>query len=178
MTSKRRVIGVCTAVIVLLGACKKDDEDPPVQPSTPEASDTTDLSIRFSTYAPGSFHANDTVRNAFVIENHGPGTVRAGDKLRTACRIGGTLFALDLIGQGPTELDVTSDLPPGGTYAYDPGYLLGGSLLDFFATDTVEIRLIVYGAGQAAADESFPADPQPGNNTASLFITEGGFHLP
>lgn len=173
-----RIVGLGAVTVVLLSACKKDEKDPPATPPAPVVSDSTDLSIRFSSYAPGSFHANDTVRNAFVIENHGPGTVRAGDKLRTACRIAGTLFALDLIGQGPTDLDVSADIPPGGTFAYDPGYLLGGSLLAFFATDTVEIKLMVYGTGQAAADEDFPGDLQPANNAASLFITSGGFHLP
>lgn len=178
MNPASRVTLLCAALAVALAACKKDNEEPPITPTAPVVSDTTDLAIRFTTYASGSFHGSDTVRNAFVIENHGPGTIRAGDKLRTACRIGGTLFALDLIGQGPTELDVTADLPPGGSFVHNPGYLLGGSLLDFFGTDTVEVRLIVYGAGQSPADESFASDPQPANNTASLFITTGGFHLP
>lgn len=165
--------------VVVLAGCKKDDDEqqPTPIPTITSNTDTTDLSIRFTTYVPGSIYANDTIRNVFEIMNHGPAVLHAGDRLRTACRIGGITFALDLIGEGPTDLVLPNDLPVGGTYTHNPGYLLGGSLLDYFATDTVQLCVLVYGFNQAAADPGFPADPVPGNNTACLRYTAAGIEL-
>ncbi len=170
----------CTLILLaMLAGCKKDDDEQQPTPTPPLTSntDSTDLSIRFTTYVPGTLYPNDTIRNVFEITNHGPTVLRAGDRLRTACRIGGITFALDLIGEGPTDLVLPNDLPVGGTYTHNPGYLLGGSLLDYFVTDTVQLCVLVYGFNQAAADPGFPADPVPGNNTACLRYTAAGIEL-
>jgi hypothetical protein len=163
---------------LVLSSCTKEDEQTEPSPLPPTSnSDSTDLLIRFTTYQPGITYQNDTIRNVFEIVNNGPTALRAGDRLRTACRIGGVTFALDLIGPGPTDLVLASDLPVGASYMHNPGYLLGPSLLDYFGTDTVELCVMVYGFNNAMVDPAFPSDPAPANNSACVRYSAAGIVL-
>lgn len=161
---------------LLLGSCKKDPKTDPEQ-QTPESYENIDLGIRFTRYEVGSVYATDTIQNEFRITNYSNVTIKKGNELKLACSLGGVQFALDLMGEGPSKVELENDLAPGASFVHNPGYLLGQSLLDYFQTDTVKICVMIYGVNNAVIVPTFDSDPNPVNNTDCLKFFSGGIKL-
>jgi hypothetical protein len=87
-----------------------------------------------------------------------------------ACKFDTTVFALDLIGRGPTSITVPYDLNKNDSFNHNSGYLLGNSILAYFAVDSIDITLMVYGIEGSSISEFFPKDKNPINNKATLRI--------
>lgn len=157
---------LAVSLTTIFNACKKEspEENNTGNPTEPES---FDLGIRFIQYESGKLYETDTIRNEFEITNYGSVKLKKGDKIQTACRIGGVLFALDLIGEGPTSIELTKDLDINESFTFNPGYLLGGSMLAYFETDTLDICVMVYGVNNSF-DTGFTKDTHPENNTDCL----------
>jgi hypothetical protein len=162
---------------VVLFSCKKENKIEDPDTNQPVSYDSLDLGISFNRYVNDSTYATDTIQTEFKITNYSAVTISSGSVIKTACKLGGVTFALDLIGQGPTDLVLPNDLPQGGVFVYNPGYLLGQSLLDYFATDTVEIAVMVYGVNDVIISPTFEGDPFPENNLDALNFFAGGLRL-
>ena len=160
---------------IVLGACKKDPKTNPVPPLA--SFENIDLGIQFTRYSTDSLYVTDTIQNEFRITNFSNVTIPAGNELNIACSLGGLQFALDLIGEGPSKIALGQDLAPGQSFVYNPGYLLGQSLMDYFQTDTVQVAIMVYGVNNVVNLSTFNGDPNPGNNTCSLNFFASGLKL-
>lgn len=141
--------------------------------ATQRAFGQNDWGINYVQYPAGQVYSDPHIRFEFRITNHGPATFPAGTVINTAARIVGTVFSLDLLGPGPTPITLSQDLGVGESFNYDPGYLDGAQTLAFFAVDTGEFCLIVYGTSQDPVDLNFPNDPHPANNMECLVWTDG-----
>lgn len=168
-------IALIAVFIALIVSCKKDNPDES-ETEAPTELDSFDLGIRFSHYESGKIYENDTIRNEFIITNYGSVKLRKGDKIQTACRIDGVLFALDLIGEGPTAIELKEDLGINESLTFNPGYLLGSSMLAYFATDTLDICIMIYGVN-GTFDTGFSKDTRPENNTACLQFSTNAIQL-
>lgn len=171
----RKTVVLFTLLAAVATSCTKEDVVTDPLPGIPY--DSLDIGIRFTHYVPGIVYVTDTIQNEFELQNHSLYTLKKGDVFKTACRIQGILFALDLIGEGPTDIKLPHDLAPGETYVYNPGYLLGQSLLDYFGSDTISICVMVYGVNDTIISQSFDGDPLPQNNMACLRFYSGGLQL-
>jgi hypothetical protein len=163
----KAIVGVAIIITSLFVGCKKDDGTKDNTPSL-HTYDTLDLSIRFANYQSGINYATDSVQTAFELTNNSKYTLKKGDIFRTASSIGGVTFALDLIGAGPTKIELPNDIAPGEKFVYNPGYLLRQSLLDYFKTDTVDLCIMAYGINDSIVLPNFYRDPTPGNNTTCV----------
>jgi Secretion system C-terminal sorting domain len=132
-----------------------------------------DWGIQYVHYPAGQIYNDPHIQFAFRITNYGPNSYPAGTVINTASRIVGTLFSLDLLGPGPSPITLAQDLGVGASFDYDPGYLDGAQTLAFFAVDTGEFCLIVYGTAADPVDLAFPNDPYPSNNMECLEWTNG-----
>lgn len=134
----------------------------------PDAHD--DLEVAYQNYQNGEITAGDTLRYAFDITNHGRTSFKAGDTIYASIRLNGQYFALDLLGT-ETAIVLTQDLGLGGSYSYDPGYLIGSQTLLFFpGAATLESCLTLWGRGAAAVDLSpaFPWDDDSTDNVTCM----------
>ncbi|MFB2121624.1 hypothetical protein ACEVG1_20570 [Parapedobacter sp. 2B3] len=128
-----------------------------------------DLGIEFTSYEKDKlYEGNDTIRNNFAVVNYGPKDLGVGDTLKLACRIGGVLWALDLIGEGPTNHILEQELKVGQLLNINPGYLLGHTILEYFQVDNVDLCIMIYGVNTVVTNESFTSDPKPENNKTCL----------
>lgn len=163
----KAIAGVAIFIAFVFVGCSKQDGKKDNPPSI-NTYDTLDLGIRFTHYQSGIAYTTDSVQTEFELTNNSKYTLKKGDILRTASRIGGVTFALDLIGAGPTKIELTNDIAPGEKFVYNPGYLLRQSLLDYFKTDTVDLCIMAYGVNDSIVDPNFYRDPTPGNNTTCV----------
>ena len=152
-------ISIFLLLLVLLGASRGKAQN--------------DWGISYVHYPAGQIYNDPHVQFAFRITNYGPNSYPAGTVINTASRIVGTIFSLDLLGPGPTPITLAQDLGVGASFDYDPGYLDGAQTLAYFAVDTGEFCLIVYGTAADPVNLSFPNDPNPGNNMECLVWTNG-----
>lgn len=168
---------VLLSVVVVLGIASCQKEVKPPDTTIPQTYDSLDIGIRFTRYQQGITYQTDTIQNEFELVNKSTFTLLKDNRFQTACKIGGVVFALDLIGQGPSPVKLPQDIAPGGTLKYNPGYLLGQSLLDYFGTDTVDICVMVYGLNEVEVSAEFASDPFPEDNMACLRFFAGGLQL-
>lgn len=153
---------------LLLLSCSKNNDTPDNKEPRPLYLNQ-DMGIEFTSYEKNKlYEGNDTIRNNFAITNYGPKDLGAGDTLKLASRIGGVLWALDLIGEGPTNHILEQDLKVGQRLDINPGYLLGHTILEYFQLDNVDLCIIIYGVNSVITNESFASDPKPDNNKACL----------
>lgn len=152
--------------MLFVAACKKDNNDPN---NTPKP--LSDFGVTYSEYAVGSVYTNDTFQTKFTITNYGPSSFETGDTLFAAVKINKVVYGLDLLGSGPTPIVLTQPLPASQTYQYNPGYLLRTPTLAYFALDTLDITILLYGKSGSPIDTTFPSDPTPANNKAVLRLT-------
>lgn len=128
----------------------------------------TDFAIAYDNYTPGQVFTEDEIAPAFTVTNHGPETIPAGDTVYITVVINGMPFGLDLLGNY-TGIELENDLPPHGSFNYDPGVLSGSMTLMFFPGATsLEFCMTVWGRGLAAVDlagGTFPLDTDGSNNT-------------
>jgi hypothetical protein len=159
------------SIVLLLTSCKKEDKKPE-EPSTPpvENTDTSDVSVSFNKYVLGTIYYNDTIRFDFNIKNLDSKKINQGSSILAASKFGSTTFALDLIGPGPSTITVPSDLNQNQSFNNNSGYLLASSVLAYFALDSMDISIMLYGPSGSAIDENFPKDRTPSNNKATLKI--------
>lgn len=144
------------------------DPEVPEPIDVPETIDALDLGIKYDLYQPDSTYITDTLQFLFTVTNYGPATLKAGDNLLVACELNHIVYAFDLLGPGPTQLELTTDIAVGESFNYDAGYLLGNPTMDYFGVDNIDIGLIVYGINNMAADTTFPNDTYPENNKAFI----------
>lgn len=123
-----------------------------------------DFSIRMLQHTEGAYITGDDMQFEFEVTNKGPKTYSAGDKVKVATLINGTPFALDLIGTGPTEIEITSALAVGQTFTNNPGKLSGSQTAAFLGVDEFEFCLVIYGDSASVADTAFPSDINPSDN--------------
>lgn len=122
------------------------------------------LSIDMVNYAEGAIITTDTIKPVFEIKNLGNVTYQAGDTLYMNALLNGNLFSLNLFGSDPTPVPLPSELAPGDSITFDPGYLLGPLVLPFFpGADAVDICLIVWGDDFEHLD-SYSGDVDSTNN--------------
>jgi hypothetical protein len=159
----------------VLGACKKSPKQIPE--TEPESYENVDLGIQFTRYDADSVYATDTVQNEFRITNYSNVTIKAGNVLKLACSLNNVQFALDLIGEGPSSIELTDDLAPGASFVHNPGYLLRQSILDYFQSDTVPISVMVFGVNNVVISPTFESDPNSSNNKDRLLIFSNGLKL-
>lgn len=164
-----RLVLVSGLLLFIAAGCKKDEQKPVIVKPVP--TDSLDLGIVYSTYSRGQFYTSDTFQTRFTVTNYGPSPLKSGDTLYAAVKISQVVYALNLIGSGPTKILLPGDLPVNGTFEYNPGYLLRTPSLNFYATDTLDITLLLYGSNGSPIDPSFPRDPSPQNNKATLRLT-------
>jgi hypothetical protein len=168
---------VILALLFFAVACKKEEVKPPVADPPLNISDTFDLALSYNNYVLDSIYANDTIRFDYRITNYDLKTINQNDKLLMAVKLGSTVFALDLIGSGPTEVNVPVNLNQNDFFDKNSGYLLGSSLLAYFAVDSLEVSLMIYGLLGATINENFPLDRTPTNNKAILMIKPNSIEL-
>ena len=163
------IIALLTLAIFI--SCKKEDKKPE-EPSTPPVlnTDTSDVSVTFNKYVLGTIYYNDTIRFDFNIKNLDSKTINQGTGILAASKFGNTTFALDLIGPGPSTITVPSDLNQNQSFNNNSGYLLASSVLAYFALDSMDISIMLYGTNGSAINENFPKDRTPSNNKATLKI--------
>lgn len=161
---------VILALLLFAIACKKEEVTPPIENPPMSVNDTFDLALSYNQYVLDSIYASDTIRFDYRITNNDSKTINQNEKLLMAVKFDTTVFALDLIGAGPTEVSVPVDLTQNSFFDKNSGYLLGSSLLAYFAVDSLDISLMIYGPMGAAVDENFPKDRTPSNNKATLKI--------
>jgi hypothetical protein len=169
----KATVGVTLVIALLWVGCSKQDGKKDI-PSSINTYDTLDLGIRFTHYQSGIAYTTDSVLTEFELTNNSKYTLKKGDIFRTASKIGGVTFALDLIGAGPTKIELPNDIAPGEKFVYNPGYLLRQSLLDYFKTDTVDLCIMAYGINDSIFLPNFYRDPTPGNNTTCVRCFSNG----
>lgn len=147
-------------------ACKKDSEKP-TEKEVPTDYNNFDLGIEFTHYESGKTYETDTLWNEFKITNYGPLEFKKGDLIQVATKIGGVNFSLDLIGEGPTPIELTEDLGINESFIFNPGYLLGSATQDYFGTDSLELCIMVYGVNDNY-DDIFSKDTQASNNQSCI----------
>ncbi|MGJ1525549.1 hypothetical protein ACR79H_07810 [Sphingobacterium spiritivorum] len=153
---------------LLVIGCSKDDSLTDKKEPRPQYP-SQDLGIVFTSYEKDkTYGGNDTIRNNFAITNYGPADLAVGDTLKLACRIGGVLWALDLIGEGPTNHILEENLKVGQQLDINPGYLLGHTILEYFNVDNVDLCIMIYGVNSVITNETFASDPKPENNKVCL----------
>ena len=159
------------ALVVFFISCKKKDEIPEEISIPPVVNtDTNDVSVTFNKYVLGTIYYNDTIRFDFNIKNLDSKTINQGTGILAASKFGNTTFALDLIGPGPSTITVPSDLNQNQSFNNNSGYLLASSVLAYFALDSMDISIMLYGPNGSAINENFPKDRTPSNNKATLKI--------
>jgi hypothetical protein len=140
-------------------------------PATWQPKPLSDFSVRYSLYQSGMVYESDTFQTRFTVTNHGPSSFEVGDTLFAAVQLNYVVYGLDLIGSGPSAIVLSQPLPVGQAYEYNPGYLLRTPSLNYFATDTLDLTILLYGQSGSPIDPSFPEDPTPLNNRAILRLT-------
>jgi hypothetical protein len=173
----RRLILIAILGGSLFMSCNKEDvnEEPNQGPTL--NSDTTDLSLSFNNYLADSVYFSDTIRFDYRITNLNTEKIDSGSTILAACKFGNTVFALDLIGTGPTNINVPYELNQGDYFDKNSGYLLKSSILSYFAVDSMEVSVFVYGLNGAPIDINFPKDRTPLNNIATLKIDQTSIRL-
>lgn len=169
------------AIALLTGAaCRK--KSTPAKPAPPEAppvavQDSFDLAVTYNNYLAGQSYLTDTIRFDYKITNFGAEPLSKNSKVLMASKFGTAVFALDLIGQGPTEVTVPNDLPQNASFSKYSGYLLVSSVLAYFSADSLDVTLMVYGPQGAAVSTAFPKDKDPSNNEVVLRLYPGKIKL-
>jgi hypothetical protein len=126
----------------------------------------TNLGIEFVNYTEGQTFSEETIQTEFVITNLGSTHYHTGDTIYVSAKINGSLFALDLIGSGPTPILVTGMLHNGDTLHRNPGVLNGPMTLAFFpGATTLEMCMVVWGKGMASVTPTYGGDVNTANNT-------------
>lgn len=167
MNSKFKII-VALCLIATMQACK--DEQPPVVDV--DGNTKNDFGIFYSAYKTGQVYTIDTLYTKFKIVNYGPAEVKAGDTLFAGVKVNNVVYNLDLLISSPSALILDKPLAVGQSYEHNSGYLLRSPSLAYFGKDSVDLTLLLYGQDGRNTDLSFPNDPAPKNNTATLRLTK------
>lgn len=166
-------ISLVFLLFVLVQACSKD-EPAPIEPDNTTAND---FGIFYSAYQPGQVYTSDTLYTRFKIFNYGSSVVEAGDTLFAGVKVNNVVYNLDLLIGSPSALILDQPLPVGQSFEHNSGYLLRTSSLAYFGKDTVDLILLVYGQNASKTDLSFPDDPTPKNNSATLRLTKNNHFI-
>lgn len=159
------VISLFVAIISIMFSCTNDERGEEYLLPTYEA---IDLGVKFTKYEPGKTYVSDSILNNFKITNYGTQTFKKGDKVRMGATLDEHLFGIDLTTNVPTLITLQKDLPPGESFDYNPGYLYGPLMIQYFQKEKMVVNIMVYGVNDLHKGTSFESDINPGNNITSL----------
>lgn len=133
-----------------------------------------DLSIRSVNYENNQLLRAARIEHTFEVTNNGPVGLFRGDTIQLDASLNGTQYNIEFTGLfTSTKYVLNEDLPVGGSFVVNPGYLDGWESVKAEARrtkvpdlDSLQTCLSVYGVGNSASvySQNFQTDGNPANN--------------